>query len=293
MNGWEIDLGTVARLLEAQAPQWSNAPLRRVESFGTDNALFRCGDHHLVRLPRVGWAVGQPFVEARWLPRIAPCLPVVVPVPVFLGAPAFGYPCAWTVVPWIEGANPDPTSAVGEDVATALARCLVALRRVDSAGGPLPGHGNSWRGAPLSARDAQVRAALAALGGSVDGETAAKLWDRALSAPQSPGPGVWIHGDVQPGNVLMRDGALAALIDFGCMGVGDAACDLLPAWNWFTGRARDRFREAMALDDAAWERGRGWALSTALIALPYYRGNNAVVEAQSRRVLERLGVRVY
>lgn len=288
-----IDAVLVERLLAGQAPRWSGESLRRVDSSGTDNVLFRCGDPWVVRLPRVSWAALQPGTEARWLPHIASRVPLPVPVPVFVGEPANGYPYDWTVVPWLPGSNPGDDAAEDLELASALAAFLTALRAVPAAGGPAPGPANSGRGAPLATRDAAVREAIERMGPTIDRREALARWETALSAPVHESQGVWIHGDLHAGNLIVREGRLVGVVDFGCMAVGDPACDLIPAWNLFDPPARERFRREMEPDDAAWERGRGWALSVAVIALPFYQDTNPVIVAHSRRTLARLGVRVY
>jgi len=282
----DIDVGLVRRVLATQFPAWAELPLTPVSSAGTDNALYRLGDDMAVRLPRIGWAVGQVEAELRWLPRLAPHLPLAIPIPLAMGVPDEGYPWHWGVYRWLEGENAtlerigDPTAA-----AVTLAGFITALQRIDTAGGPWPGPNNSGRGVPLAARDEGTRAAIASLSGMIDIEAATAAWDAALRAPIWDGPPVWIHGDLQSGNLLAQRGALCAVIDWGCMGVGDPACDLMPAWNLFTAETRAVFREAMSVDDATWARGRGWALSCGLIALPYYKISNPVLTGIARHAI--------
>jgi len=237
-----------------------------------------------VRLPRIHWAVTDVDKEHRWLPRLAPLLPVAIPVPLGKGGPAAGYPWPWSVYRWLEGENPavDRFTDRGS-LARELAQFVAALHRIDPTGGPPAG-----RGVPLHERDAPTRTALDALHGKVDTATVTAAWNAALRAPAWPGPPVWVHGDVSAGNVLTVDGRLSAVIDWGGLGVGDPACDLIVAWELFSGEARDIFREALEVDDATWARGRGWALSTALIALPYYRDTNPGIMASARRKLHEV-----
>jgi aminoglycoside phosphotransferase (APT) family kinase protein len=252
------DAALVRRLLAAQFPQWVGLPIEPVRSAGTDNTLYRLGDHMAVRLPRKPSAAG-PRVEQeqRWLPRLAPLLPLAVPIPLA-----------------------DPGQA-----ATELAHFIAALERIDPAGGPPPGPHNAFRGVPLARRDAQTRAALAALRGTLDTNAAAAAWEAALQTPPWDGAPVWIHGDLQPVNLLVQGGRLSAVIDWGCLGVGDPACDLMPAWSAFSADAREIFRAALQVDDATWARGRGWALSFGLIALPYYQSTNPVLAGIARRAI--------
>ncbi len=281
------DAALVRRLLAAQFPQWADLPIEPVPSAGTDNALYRLGDDMAVRMPRIDWAIDQVEKEQRWLPKLAPLLPLDIPLPLAQGAPGEGYPWDWTICRWLEGEE-----ATAENVpdlrraALDLARFIAALQRIDPAGGPHPGEHNSWRGVPLFIRDASVRQSIAALDGMLDAEAATAAWEASLDAPGWDRPPVWIHGDLQPGNLLARDGRICAVIDFGCLGVGDPACDLLPAWNFLDAEARQVLRSTLAVDDATWARGRGWALSVALIALPYYLHTNPAIVAASWRVLD-------
>jgi aminoglycoside phosphotransferase (APT) family kinase protein len=163
-----------------------------------------------------------------------------------------------------------------------LAHFITALQRVDATGGPLHGPQNFHRGAPLAQRDDVTRAAIASLRDTIDTRAVTDAWEAALQATAWSGPPVWIHGDLQAGNLLAQHGRLKAVIDFGCLGVGDPACDLQVAWNLFSDEARAVFRAELQVDDAAWVRGRGWALSVALIALPYYQKTNPVLAGISR-----------
>lgn len=282
----DIDAALVHQLIAAQFPQWSEHPLVPVPSAGTDNALLRLGSTMLVRLPRIHWAVEQVEKEQQWLPRLAPHLPLAIPHPLAMGMPGKGYPWRWSVYDWLEGENtaPDRLADLGQ-AARDLADFVHALHQIDTTGGPLPGPHNSSRGVPLIERDAAVRTALAALDGVLDIGAAAAAWEVALTAPVWEGPPVWIHGDLHAGNLLAQDGKLSAVIDWGCLGIGDPACDLLPAWTLFGGRSRDIYREALRVDDATWERGRGWALSMGLIALPYYRDTNPQLAAMAKEMV--------
>jgi aminoglycoside phosphotransferase (APT) family kinase protein len=281
----DIDASLVRRLLAAQFPRWARLPVEPVPSAGTDNALFRLGDDLAVRLPRIAWATGQVEKDQRWLPRLAPHLPLAVPAPQGRGQPGDGYPWTWGVYRWLDGAEAsidrlaDPGAAAIE-----LARFLVALQGIDATDGPA----SSSRGGPLVERDRETRAAIAALDGEVDADAVTAAWEEALAAPARRGPSVWVHGDLAPGNLLVVGGRLAAVIDFAALGVGDPACDLLVAWNLFTGDFRAAFRAELGVDDDTWARGRGWALSVALIQLPYYLHTNPALVANARHVISEV-----
>lgn len=285
----DIDVTLVARLLGAQFPQWADLPIEPVRSAGTDNALYRLGDEMVVRLPRISAATLQLEKEHRWLPKLAPLLPLAIPAPLAKGIPAEGYPWHWSVYQWLDGETAsiervaDPRQA-----ATDLARFVAALQRIDPTGGPPPGEHNSFRGEPLATRDDETRDAIASLHDLLDTGAVTAAWDAALRAPAFPGPPVWLHGDLQSANLLAVEGWLSAVIDFGCLGVGDPACDVMVAWTYLSSGTRDTFHAALPVDAATWARGRGWALSFGLIALPYYQDTNPMLAAIARRAIEEV-----
>lgn len=284
-----IDERLVRRLLAAQLPQWADLPLERVASAGTENAIYRLGDELAVRLPYRAAKTTQVDKDHRWLPFLAPRLPLPIPVPLARGAPAEGYPSQWSVCRWLPGETAsldrlaDPCRA-----ATELARFVHALQRVDPQGGPAPGEHNFHRGVPLAARGGYTRAAIARCEGLLDTRAVTAAWERDLAAPAWKEPPVWIHGDLAPGNLLARDGRLSGVIDWGGLGVGDPATELQPAWNLFRGESRAAFRASIAVDDATWARGRGLALSVALVALPYYLETNPAIVRSAREVIDEV-----
>ncbi|MFG2094100.1 aminoglycoside phosphotransferase family protein [Streptomyces sp. NPDC048612] len=279
-----LDVPLVRRLIGAQFPAWADLPVTAVDSAGTANAMFRLGDAMVVRLPRTEGAADDVAKEHRWLPRLAPALPVAVPAPLGQGTPAAGYPWPWSVYRWLDGENP----AVGHlsaprSLAADLAAFVTALHRIDPTDGP-----PSYRSEPLAERDAATRAAVAELHGLIDTDAALAGWEAALRAPAWTGPAVWLHADLQPGNVLTVRGRLGAVIDFGCLGLGDPAVDTIVAWYLLPAEARGLFRTALGADDATWARGRGWALSVALMELRAYRDSNRVMAAIARHVIEEI-----
>jgi aminoglycoside phosphotransferase (APT) family kinase protein len=279
----------VARLVSAQFPEWSSLRLSRLESSGTDNVMYRLGGELAVRLPRLPSAALQVEKEQRWLPHLAGALPLEIPSPVAGGEPGFGYPWRWSVYRWIPGV--EATVQPPHDLTLAahdLGRFVAALHAIDPAGGPSPGPHNSFRGEPLVRRDSATREAIAELAGVIDADTAASAWEAALAAPTRENGPVWVHGDLTPANLLIQDDALSAVIDFGCLGVGDPAADAPAAWSVFTAATRGAFRAAARFDDATWARGRGWALSFGLIALPYYVHSNPGLAGIARRTIDEV-----
>ena len=284
----DTDPSLVRRLLAAQFPHWADLSIEPVPSAGTDNAIYRLGDNMAVRLPRIHWATGQVDKEHQWVPRLAPLLPLAIPVPLAKGTPGEGYPWNWSVYLWLEGENAYiERIANPQEAAKQLAQFLAALQRIDPTGGPLAIDHN-LRGVPLSTRDTYTRQAIAALHGMLDADAVTTAWEAALRAPEWGHSPVWFHGDLLPGNLLVERGRLSAVIDFGGLGVGDPACDLMIAWSLFSGQSRAMFRAALQVDDATWARGRGHALSQALIFIPYYLDTNPVGVANAQRAIDEV-----
>jgi aminoglycoside phosphotransferase (APT) family kinase protein len=284
MHADEIDTdeALVRRLLGAQFPQWVELPIEALPAGGTDNAIYRLGDELSVRLPRRrGWVIGSMDEEFEWLPKLAPLLPLRVPTPVARGVPGEGYPHEWAVYDWLEGEDAASAPLDLPRAAGDLAELLAALRRVDPAGGPPPG----IRGGPLAPRDKATRAGIVALGDLIDADAVTAAWDDALAAPDWEGPPMWIHGDLDARNLLVENGQITGLLDWGCLCVGDPACDVKVAWAVLDAGTRPLFRELLEIDDATWARGRGWALSQAIIALPYYLYSYPVIVQEAWRWL--------
>jgi aminoglycoside phosphotransferase (APT) family kinase protein len=290
MHDDEIHIATslVSRLIAGQFPDWAALPIEPLNSAGTDNAIYRLGGDMAVRLPLRPVAAEQVEKENRWLPSLAPYLPLDVPVPLALGMPAESYPYRWCVCRWLEGENAVVAPIANlEQAALALAQFVTTLQKIDPTGGPQPGAHNFFRGVPLASRDAQTRVAIASLRGMLDTDAVMRAWEAAVSAPVWDAPPVWLHGDIHAGNLLIRQGRISAVIDFGGLGIGDPACDLMVGWTLLSAETRRMFRSALAIDDATWARGRGWALSVALIAFPYYLHTNPVLVGISRRAIDQ------
>ena len=280
-----IDAGLVCRLLAAQFPQWASLEISYVEPAGTEHAIYRLGEEMMARLPRTPRVAVQPAIDHCWLPKLAPLLPLRLPVPIALGEPGEDYPWPWSICAWIEG-EPATSERLADPTQTAsdLAEFIGALQRVDLDPGPIPGPNNSWRGVPLAMRDEQTRASIDALAVAMDIAAVTAVWDEAVDAPEWKGPARWLHGDLDSRNLIARGGRLHGVVDWGCLVTGDPACDVMVAWKMLTGEAREQFRSALSIDEATWSRARGWAISQAVIALAYYTlETNAVLVMEARR----------
>lgn len=262
-----MDRELVHRLVEKQFPEWADLPITFVQSSGTVNLIYRLGEELCVKLPRTGNSLADLERELAWLPRLSSRLSLLTPVPVARGAPDEGYPFPWAVFQWLPGENlePNDTGAL-PDTGRRLAAFVTELGALDDREAP-----RSSRDAALSADDPLVVAAFEVLEGVVDVSALRDIWERALGVPVWRGPHGWTHGDLIPPNLLARDGRLSAVIDFGLIGTGDPAVDLIPAWAVLRGKARTVFREATGADEFAWQRARGYALRQALRIVPYYR----------------------
>ncbi len=288
----DINAALVSRLVASQFPHWAHLPIEPVAYSGWDNRTFRLGEEMSVRLPSAEGYVPQVAKEQRWLPHLAPHLPLPIPAPlaqgVPSGVPSAEYPWPWSVYRWLAGEH--STSERIADLsqfATALAEFLVALQRIDPAGGPAAGAHSFYRGGSLTIYDAETRQALTALAGKLDTCAAAAVWEAALAA-EWQGPPVWVHGDIAAGNLLVRDGRLCAVIDFGSSAVGDPACDMAIAWTFFSGAGREAFRSTLGVDDATWARGRGWALWKALILLAAHANTTPLEASKAQRTIDEL-----
>jgi aminoglycoside phosphotransferase (APT) family kinase protein len=279
----DIDAGLVGRLVAEQFPHLADLPITEVRSTGTVNAIYRLGDRLCARLPRVAEWAPDLDREWRWLPELAPRLPLRVPEPVGRGRPGGSYPFSWAIYGWIDG-QPYADELVDDErrAAEDLARFVVDLRRIDPVGAPRGGR------RPLRELDAVTREVIESARGVIDGDAAVAAWERALRAPAWAGSPVWIHSDLLRPNVLVRDGRVCAVIDFGGVGVGDPAADVIAAWSVFGRAGRGVFRAALEVDDGTWERARGFALHQAALIVPYYGETNPGFVASARRTIEEV-----
>ena len=283
-----IDDILVRRLVATQIPQWKDFPVWPVVRGGHDHRTFHLGEQMLVRMPSAADYAVQVEKEHRWLPILAPLLPLQIPVPLVIGEPGDGYPWRWSIYRWLKGvAAPSAQIADLCEFASSLAKFLVALQNIDPAGGPLPGPHNFYRGGALTTYDAQIRQAIDILKSKIDVGVVTEVWEAALATTWHDSP-VWIHGDVSAGNLLVQEGKLSAVIDFGMLAVGDPACDLTIAWTLFEGESREVFRAMLSLDAGTWARGRSWALWKALIVAAGLTDTSAVEAAQSWHIIDEV-----
>ena len=283
-----INTALVQRLIASQFPQWKDLPIHPVTLGGWDNRTFHLGKDKLIRMPSSAEYAASVEKEHRWLPKLAPFLPLPIPAPLALGEPGEGYPYKWSIYHWLEGESAAITPIPDlKSFAVSLAAFLGALQQIDTTGGPVPGPDNFYRGGSLTVYDSQTREALTLLQDRLDTEAILKLWEVGLETSWQKAP-VWVHGDVSTGNLLMQEGKLCAVIDFGQLAIGDPACDLVIAWTLFHGQSRDIFRVALKLDDATWARGKAWALWKSLIVAAGLTNPNNAESARCWHVLNEL-----
>jgi len=281
-----IDDNLVRRLIITQFPQWKDLSIRPVTHQGWDNRTFHLGERMLVRMPSSMDYVAQVEKEQHWLPKLAPLLPLPIPTPLAIGMPTKDYPWRWSINAFLPGDSAS-TAPIAElrDFATNLARFLIALQSIDSSGGPPAGAHSFFRGGSLSVYDAETRQALSTLKNKIDVYTATEIWETALATTWQGAP-VWVHGDLSTGNLLVQEGRLCAVIDFGQLAVGDPACDLAIAWTLFKGESRKAFRAMLPLDVGTWARGRAWTLWKALIVAAGMTEWNAIEAAEPLRIID-------
>ncbi len=276
----DIDAEIVSALVGEQFPEYASLSIQPVDSAGTDNAMYKLGPDMVVRLPRLPDAEKQVHKEQQWLPLLGPHLPLATPIPIALGVPAAGFGMHWSIYQWLNGGNTfDEPIADLHDAAVKLGQFGVALRKLDATRGPL-----SFRGDPIAIKATDVLLAIEDLAADqkIDRDVAMFAWHSITKLPQWDRDPVWTHGDLLPGNLLTSDGLVSAVIDFGGVGVGDPACDMMVAWTVLTANERPIFREHAEVDDATWDRGRGWALGWGFMTEHYYHVKNPVLAAVAR-----------
>jgi len=276
------------KLILEQFPQYAHLPVFEVEKQGHDNRTYRLGNEMLIRMPTAeSYALKVPK-EQELLPKLAPHLSVSIPAPIKMGSPSKDYPYPFSIYRWLEGTSINLLTLSTEEIepfAFDLARFLKELQCITDVDGPGPGQHNWWRGDHVSVYDKEARAQIAKLADVMDSDKAMNLWERACATQWNKHP-VWVHGDVAIGNMLIQNGKLSAVIDFGGAAIGDPACDLVVAWTFFSGKARDVFINAMNLDENTWLRARAWALWKAAFEL--LQDKDSPEGLQQKRIIEEV-----
>lgn len=272
----EITNQIVEDLVKEQFPQWAHLEIRKVRTCGHDNRTYHLGTTMSIRLPSSKAYEPQIEKEVQLLKKLSPYLPLPIQKPIALGRPNASYPHVWSINAWIDGKCLAEDRVVDKcQLAKDLASFLKALQAIDTTDGPKAGAHNFYRGGLLSTYDTQTRQALNTVQDLQKRELLKSIWEEALASTWEK-PDVWVHGDIAPGNLLMKQGVLCAVIDFGILGIGDPACDYAMAWTYFDQATRKLFFEVSGCDDATWKRARGWALWKALIT--YYDENQKVAQ---------------
>lgn len=283
MNKINVDL--VVKLINEQFPEWSDLEIKPVKFSGNDNRTFHLGDEMSVRLPCAESYVPQVEKEQIWLPVLAKELTLPVPKPLAKGNPSIDYPWPWSINKWIEGEtltqkNISELNQFARDLGT----FLIELQSIDTSGGPLAGKHNFFRGGNLAVYDEDSRYAIENNKDSFNEHLLIEMWERALDSKWKSDP-VWVHGDIAPGNLLVKGGRLCAVIDFGILGVGDPSCDAAMAWTFFDDISRKIFKSALNMDEETWNRARGWALWKALITYDDKKNNNKVIAEEAYKII--------
>lgn len=283
MNTITVDL--VTKLINEQFPEWSDLEIRPVKYSGNDNRTFHLGEHMSVRLPSAAAYAPQVEKEQLWLPILSKELTLPIQIPLAKGEPNEEYPLPWSINNWVEGEtltyqNINNLNQFARDLGT----FLIELQSIDASGGPLAGEHNFYRGGSLAVYDEESRHAIEHNKDIFNEKLLRGIWELALASKWNSKP-VWVHGDIAPGNLLVKDGKLCAVIDFGILGVGDPACDAAMAWTFFDEDSRKVFKGVLQMDEETWNRARGWALWKALITYNGNRYSNPKVARESLEII--------
>lgn len=272
----EISNELVQKLIKGQFHKWEGLPIYPVEKSGHDNRTFHLGDKMSVRLPSGKEYAPQVEKELFWLPKLAPHLSLPISSPIASGHPTEDYPFPWSINQWINGdtLTYDNVKDLNQ-FAIDLARFLQELQAIDTSGGPIAGSDNFHRGGLLSIYNEGTQVALKSLKSVVPVEKLSNIWSIALGSKWVK-KNVWVHGDIAPGNLLVNNGRLCAVIDFGILGIGDPSCDYAIAWTFLDVDSRNAFFQELECDEDTRSRARGWALWKALIT--YNDGNPVIAE---------------
>lgn len=287
---FEITLPLVKELIAEQFPQWNNLSIKPIELSGWDNKTFRLGEEMSIRLPSAQRYVAQVQKEQKYLPILASQLSISIPEPIAMGHPSKNYPCNWSIYKWIKGNSANVLSF--DDlhlklIAADLAQFLNELHEIDPTGGPVAGAHNYYRGGSLFVYDAETRSAIVQLKNFIDVDAVTSVWEKAISSKWMKNP-VWVHGDLSAGNILVKDNRLVAVIDFGCVCIGDPACDLVIAWTFLTNESRKIFKSHLSLDSDTWARARGWALWKALITIVPLKDKTSLEAIKQFQIIDEI-----
>lgn len=286
----EITLPLVQKIITKQFPEFSNMVIKPVKIQGHDNYTFRLGSEMLIRMPTAApYALKVPK-EQKLLPQLSINLTIPIPTPLKVGSPSEDYPFNFSIYKWLDGQSANTVEIEEEamkGIAYSLAQFLQELQSIDPSNGPLPGLHNWWRGDHISVYNDQARTQISSLKNIIDGNKALALWERACNTRWNNSP-VWVHGDFASGNILLKNGYLAGIIDFGGLAIGDPACDLVIFWTFLKGKARDIFKQQVLLDEDTWLRARGWALWKATFELCNIADKNSPDAILQRHIINEV-----
>lgn len=283
----KININLARTIITEQFPQFSNLQITDVAKQGHDNRTYRLGPDMLIRIPTAqSYALKVPK-EHELLPQLAKHLSISIPTPIAMGKPSTYYPYPFSIYKWLPGKSINLLTLNEQEkefLALDLAKFLKELQAISDILGPKPGQHNWWRGDHISVYDQGAREQIAQLANIINSAAAIDLWDQALCTKWSNTP-VWIHGDFAIGNILMLNGKLSSIIDFGGCAIGDPACDIVIAWTYLSGKARDIFLQEMALDADTLLRARAWALWKATFELCQIKDKNNPQALNQRRII--------
>jgi aminoglycoside phosphotransferase (APT) family kinase protein len=278
------------KLIAEQFPQWANLRASELPEGGWDNRSVRLGEKLIIRMPSAECYASQVDVEQKWLPKLAPLLPVAIPTPVARGNPSESFPWPWSIYRWLPGETVTAEKIPDmRELAIDLANFLLAFHRIPPDDGPASGARNFHRGGLLAEYNRQARTAIKALASIHDRDAIARIWAAAVKTRWQQNP-VWVHGDFAPRNLLLTNGRLSGVIDFGQLGVGDPACDLAVAWTILKGESRQLFRNAMKMDAATWLRAKAWVVwKSAILITGHSSGPQAEITIANANLAEVMG----
>lgn len=281
----EITVALVQQLIKEQFSDWQNLPIRKVAKSGHDNRTFHLGNTMTVRLPSGQEYALQVEKENKWLPYLQEHLTYPISNPIAVGKPSPRFPLPWSINAWLEGETLDAIDTIDKNqLAKDLALFLKELQAVDTADGPVAGPHNFYRGGNLTVYHQETIAALEILKDRLPVNTLLSIWNKAIASTYQ-GKGVWVHGDIAPGNLLIREGSLAGIIDFGILGVGDPSCDYAMAWTYFDQESRKLLFRYSGHEEEMFIRAKGWALWKALIT---YTSDELERKENAKKTIEEI-----